>query len=157
MNSLLSQHFGNNRRRKAESHCPLLTKKCLLFEIEAIFGPNQFQCADQFKPPICEFDDRFHFAYMAQNYAIDVGSAQDEPNIRPFTHEIHTNNAPETDDYVRRLMTRINGNRAMWLNLQGNGLSEEYKVNVKVRTETDKWFFSRFPDPAPWERLDYFQ
>jgi len=90
---------------------------------------------------------------MVQNYAVHRGVGEVVSNKGGYCSEVHGNNWKDSEkaagDLTRQLATssRAGG----WLNLQGNGISEEYAVSPILRSAADEWYFSTFPIKPDWE------
>jgi len=142
---VLKSDFGA-RARTLDTHVPLIAKKCLMQEIEVTYADRLYKCNSELPAPLCDFK-QFHFNSFYQNYAIDRKAALEE-TWRGFGTEVHINHN-HTPDRIKQRLDLLNN--VQWVNLQGVGASEEYKINNPMRVMVDEFYFRKFPTKAPWE------
>lgn len=134
-------------------HAPFLVKKCYLEEIEVEFCDSLFKCKPGTDLSVCEFD-AYHFQLFVQNYlAIREKSDRNFGDYQAFARELHTNGSPSG----QMLFANLKRNDTFFLNLQGDGVSDEYSFSSEIRELVDDWYFSEYPAAgAVWERPKYF-
>ncbi len=158
---LLQRHFGVKFFQVGtDLHAPFLLKRCYLEEMEAHFCEELYRCDESERYDVCSFKN-FHFQQFSQNYqAMREGHAVTRrprggfknglAAMRRWMGEIHTNGRPVQAVLAVRLAA-MEKSGVLWLNLQGNGISDDYPVDVQLRDIVDRFYFSRFGKAGFWE------
>eukprot|EP00005_Dracoamoeba_jomungandri_P006011 CAMPEP_0174262338 /NCGR_PEP_ID=MMETSP0439-20130205/12918_1 /TAXON_ID=0 /ORGANISM="Stereomyxa ramosa, Strain Chinc5" /LENGTH=337 /DNA_ID=CAMNT_0015347033 /DNA_START=209 /DNA_END=1222 /DNA_ORIENTATION=- len=146
--NILAKDFGE-RYRLTDSHVPFVLSRCLLEEQEARYGEELFRCSEGTKPPVCHFD--YHWSSFSQNYAIDRGVSVNTGASGGYGSEIHLNGMRSVSSKTLiQMLQRLEGS-TQWLNVQGDGISDEYVQDNVRRVILDDWLFETFPEKAFWE------
>lgn len=146
--TVLLNHFGNHSRLGGDYHSPFVFKRCFAEEIEAEFCEKLFVCSDKTDESVCEFAG-FHFQMFVQNFqALREGSKIVFNG--DLAHEIHTNDKPSAELFRSKLLEGLG--KALFLNLQGPGISDDYEFESSLRIAVDEWYTQNFPHKAGWEK-----
>lgn len=168
-------------RREDESifqvdvHGPFLMKRCYVQELHDTLGCelDLLKCNPNLGPRVCDLEG-YHFQLMTQNYARvreafsanDVASKNNEqlmkqvafflnsganvPRTVASQGEIHITRCEYLKTYEEDLKKIPLG--YTWLNLQGDGVSDEYRRCDAAREMIDKWYTATFPQKGDWEK-----
>lgn len=149
-------------------HGPFMMKRCFVQELHDILGCEMglLECNAVLGPRVCDLEG-YHFQLMTQNYARlrEVFSLTREnvskeqlikrvslmESERPSINigEMHvTNCLPKKYEEDLKLKSRL----STWLNLQGDGISDEYSRCDEMRIVIDNWYETTFPQKGQWEK-----
>ena len=154
---LLEQRFGK-RLRYLDTHVPRLMSRTVLDELEQSL-PDQHR-----RTQASQHEGHLSIEVLHDEYLVDIGAAVRRAATAPgadgiaWGREIHTNGVhlapPATPDKVKRLRALLVAREtdALWVNLQGPGISDEYPPEPGYRALVEAWLLRLFPEPSELER-----
>lgn len=129
--------------RFQDQHVPFMVLKKHLAKLEDALGDGLYICEKN--GFVCEFKN-FHFYKLLQLLVIRLKDGRESRSA--IGVEFHAT----TCGFALQAIVAKEKKSLQWLNVQGDGLSDEYKICKSNRVIFDEWLYKRFPKPVlMWE------